>query len=183
MTGIYDDRILSFTNDWINTNDLCRHVKGDKTRIIPAIKDLVDMGYLETKTDGYVKRYKRLDKAQNQEDFDKLMELFESNKLIAIDEINEMKTITTKKGILTKRGEALLDWIQAELLDRAFMVMSRIKYQDTLKLLPHSVVNKRLQRIDEFVDSVMKSLAPLKQEKLILERFQNHTHKLEPFKV
>ena len=63
------------------------------------------------------------------------------------------------------------------------MVMSRIKYQDTLKLLPHSVVNKRLQRIDEFVDSVMKSLAPLKQEKLILERFQNHTHKLEPFKV
>ena len=94
-----------------------------------------------------------------------------------------LKTITTKKGILTKRGEALLDWIQAELLDRAFMVMSRIKYQDTLKLLPHSVVNKRLQRIDEFVDSVMKSLSPLKQEKLILERFQNHTHKLEPFKI
>lgn len=101
----------------------------------------------------------------------------------AIDEINEMKTIVTKKGILTKRGEALLDWIQNELIDRAFMVMTRLKYQDTLKLLPHSVVNKRLQRIDEFVDSVMKSLVPLKQEKLILERFQNHTHKIEPFKI
>jgi len=183
LTGIYDDRILSFTNDWINTNDLCRLVKGDKARIIPACKELVELGYLDMKTDGYVKRYKRLDKAQSQKQFDNLIELFESNKLIAIDEINEMKTIVTKKGILTKRGEALLDWIQNELIDRAFMVMTRLKYQDTLKLLPHSVVNKRLQRIDEFVDSVMKSLSPLKQEKLILERFQNHTHKIEPFKI
>ena len=183
MTGIYDDRILSFTNEWINTNDLVRLVKGDKTKIIPACKELVELGHLDMKTDGYVKRYKRLDKAQSDKQFDNLMELFESNKLIAIDEINEMKTIVTKKGILTRQGEALLDWIQSELLDRAFMVMSRIKYQDTLKLLPHSTVNKRLQRIDEFVNSVMKSLAPLKQEKLILERFQNHTHKLEPFKV
>ena len=183
MTGIYDDRILSFTNEWINTNDLCRLVKGDRTRIIPACKELVELGYLDMKTDGYVKSYKRLDKAQSQKQFDHLIELFESNKLIAIDEINEMKTIVTKKGILTKRGEALLDWIQSELIDRSFMVMTRLKYQDTLKLLPHSVVNKRLQRIDQFVDSVMKSLAPLKQEKLILERFQNHTHKIEPFKI
>jgi hypothetical protein len=183
LTGIYDDRILSFTNDWINTNDLVRRVKGDRTKIIPACKELVELGYLDMKTDGYVKRYKRLDKAQSDKEFDRLMELFESNKLIAIDEINEMKTIVTKKGILTRRGEALLDWIQSELLDRSFMVMSRIKYQKTLKLLPQSIVNKRLQRIDEFVNSVMKCLDPLKQEKLILERFQNHTHKLEPFKV
>ena len=183
MTGIYDDRILSFTNEWINTNDLCKLVKGDRTKIIPACKELVELGYFDMKTDGYVKRYKILDKAQSQKQFDHLIELFESNKLIAIDEINEMKTIVTKKGILTKRGEALLDWIQSELIDRSFMVMTRLKYQDTLKLLPHSVVNKRLQRIDQFVDSVMKSLAPLKQEKLILERFQNHTHKIEPFKI
>ena len=183
MTGIYDDRILSFTNDWINTNDLVRRVKGDKTKIIPACKELVELGYLDMKTDGYVKRYKRLDKAQSQKQFDHLIELFESNKLIAIDEINEMKTIVTKKGILTRRGEALLDWIQSELIDRSFMVMTRLKYQDTLKLLPHSIVNKRLQRIDEFVNSVMKCLAPLKQEKLILERFQNHTHKIQPFKI
>ena len=183
MTGIYDDRILSFTNDWVGTNELCRLVKGDKPRVIHATKELLALGYLEMRIDGHVKRYRRLDKAQSQKQFDHLIELFESNKLIAIDEINEMKTIVTKKGILTKRGEALLDWIQSELIDRSFMVMTRLKYQDTLKLLPHSVVNKRLQRIDEFVDSVMKSLSPLKQEKLILERFQNHTHKLEPFKI
>ena len=34
-------------------------------------------------------------------------------------------------------------------------------YQDTLKTITHSLVNKRLQRIDEFVDSVMKSLSSL----------------------
>jgi len=183
LTGIYDDRILSFTNNWISTNDLCRLVKGDKSGVIPAIKRLLSLNYLEMRTSDNKIEYKRIDKAQNQEDFDWIMKLFESNKLTAINEINEMKTITTKKGILTKRGEALLDWIQSELLDRSFMVMTRIKYQDTLKLLPHSIVNKRLQRIDEFVDSVMRSLKPLNQEKLILERFQNHTHKLEPFKV
>ena len=183
MTGIYDDRILSFTNNWISTNDLCRLVKGDKSGTIPAIKDLLSRDYLESRPIDTKIEYRRIDKAQNQESFDRLMELFESNKLIAIDEMNEIKPITTKKGTLTKRGEVLLDWVQSELLDRAFMVMSRIKYQDTLKLLPHSVVNKRLARIDEFVDSVMKLLEPLNEKKLILERFQNNTHKLEHFKI
>ena len=143
----------------------------------------MDRNYVEMRRMGNQILYRRIDKAQTQVDFDRLMELFESNKLIAIDEMNEIKPITTKKGTLTKRGEELLDYVQSELLDRAFMVMSRIKYQDTLKLLPHSVVNKRLQRIDEFVDSVMRSLRPLNEEKLILERFQNHTHTLEPFKI
>lgn len=183
MTEIYDDRILSFTNNWISTNDLCSLVKGDKSRIIPAIKHLWSREYLETQTNGYIIEYRRIDKAQSNEQFASMMKTFESNKLTAINEINEMKTITTKKGILTKRGEALLDWIQSELLDRSFMVMTRIKYQDTLKLLPHSVVNKRLQTIQNFVDGVMESLKPLKNEKLILERFQTHTHKLESFKV
>ena len=183
MTGIYDDRILSFTNEWISTNELCRLVKGDKAGIIPAIKALVALDFLESRQVGKKGiEYRRIDKAQSQESFDRLMELFESNKLIAIDEMNEIKPVTIE-GIFTKEGITLLDYVQSELLDRAFMVMSRIKYQDTLKLLPHSVVNKRLQRIDEFVDSVMRSLRPLNEEKLILERFQNHTHTLEPFKI
>ena len=63
------------------------------------------------------------------------------------------------------------------------MVMSRLRYQQVLKLLPNTVMNKRLQTIQKFVDGVMESLEPLKNEELILERFQNHTHKLEPFKV
>jgi len=43
--------------------------------------------------------------------------------------------------------------------------------------------SRRLQIIQKFVDGVIESLEPLNNEKLILERFQNHTHKLEPFKV
>jgi hypothetical protein len=182
LTGIYDDRILSFTNEWISTNALCSKVKGDRTGIIPAIKSLMDRNYVEMRRMGNQILYRRIDKAQTQVDFDQLMELFESNKLIAIDEMNEIKPVTIE-GIFTKEGITLLDWVQSELLDRAFMVMSRIKYQGALKLLPHSVVNKRLARIDEFVDSVMKLLEPLNEKKLILERFQNHTHTLEPFKI
>ena len=98
MTGIYDDRILSFTNEWISTNDLCRLVKGDKAGTIPAIKDLLSRNYLESRTIDRKIEYKRIDKGQTQVDFDRLMELFESNKLIAIDEMNEIKPITTKKG-------------------------------------------------------------------------------------
>ena len=187
MTGIYDDRILGFTANWISTNDLCKLVKGDNAGIKGkkgALTELVDMGYLETRTNGYIIEYKRIDKGQDSKQFDVMMATFELNKEIAINEMNHLNYyITTKNGILTKKGEKLLDYIQSELLDRSFMVMTRLKYQQTLKLLPHAVINKRLQTIQKFIDSVMKSLEVLNNEKLILERFQNHTHTLQPFKV
>jgi len=184
LTGIYDDRILGFTAEWISTNDLCTAVKGDKSGIIPAIKELEDMGYLEMRTNGYLKEYKRVDKAQNRNQFDVMMATFELNKEIAIKEMGHLNySITTKNEILTKKGEVLLDYVQIELIDRSFMVMSRLRYQQVLKLLPHAVMNRRLHIIQKFVNDVMESLEPLKNEKLILERFQNHTHKLEPFKV
>ena len=184
MTGIYDDRILGFTAEWISTNDLCKLVKGDKAGVIPAIKELVDMGYLEMRTNGYLKEYKRVDKAQDTKQFDVMMATFDLNKQIAIDEMKHLNySIVTKNGILTKKGEKLLDYVQTELIDRSFMVMTRLRYQQVLKLLPHAVMNKRLQTIQKFVDGIMESLEPLKNEKLILEKFQNHTHKLEPFKV
>jgi hypothetical protein len=184
LTGIYDDRILGFTAEWVSTNDLCSQVKGDKAGVIPAIKELEDMGYLEMRTNGYLKEYKRIDKAQDSKQFDVMMATFDLNKTIAMGEMIRLDySITTKNGILTKKGETLLDYVQTELIDRSFMVMSRLRYQQVLKLLPHAVMNKRLQTIQKFVDGVMESLEPLKNEKLILERFQNHTHKLEPFKV
>ncbi len=187
MTEIYDDRILSNTTEWINTNPLCRLVKGNKSAIIPAIKELVKRGYLEPRSVGKKKKeYRRIDKAQSDEQFDYMMSVkgaFEMNKQTAINKIKDLNLIITKKGKLTKKADDLLDLIQTQLLDMAFMVMIRLKYQDTLKLLPHSVVNKRLQTIQKFVDGVMESLKPLKNEKLILERFQTHSHKLESFKV
>ncbi len=180
----YDDRIFANTSTWISTNVLCRLVKGDKSHITIAIKHLLERGYLEKRTDGYIIEYRRIDKAQSNDQFDDMMTNFEDNKQTAVNEIVlHNYPILTKKGKLTKKADDLLDWIQTQLLDMAFLVMIRLKYQDTLKLLPHSVVNKRLQTIQNFIDSVMESLKPLKNEKLILERFQTHTHKLEPFKV
>ena len=109
---------------------------------------------------------------------------FDLNKEIAKKELKRLDySIATKIGILTRTGEELLDYIQTELLDRPFMLMTRVKYQQTLKLLPHSVGNKRVYSIQKFIDDVLKDLEVLKNEKLIMERFQNHTHKLQPFKV
>ena len=187
MTEIYDDRIYANTTQWINTNPLCRLINGNKSAIIPAIKELVKRGYLETQPNKFGKpEYRRIDKAQSDEHFDNMMSVkgaFEKNKQTAITRMKDLNLIVTKEGKLTKKCDALLDWIQSELLDMAFMIMIRFKYQDTLKLLPHSVVNKRIQIIQNFIDSVMESLKPLKNEKLIREHFQNHTHQLAGFKV
>jgi hypothetical protein len=184
LTGTYDDRILAFTAEWITTNDLCRLVHGSKSGIIPAIKELLDLGYLETKTDGYIIQYRRIDKAPSNNQFDVMMATFDLNKEIAKKEMKRLDySIATKIGILTRKGEELLDYIQTELLDRPFMLMTRVKYQQTLKLLPHSIRNKRVYSIQKFIDDVLKDLELLKNEKLIMERFQNHTHKLQPFKV
>jgi len=182
LTLIYDNRILSFTDEWISSNTLCTKVKGSKSGTIQAIKILEIMGHLESKRVVNTIEYRKTNKGQSDKDFDKLIELFEDNKLIAIKEMKEMKPVTIE-GIFTKEGITLLDWVQSELLDRAFMVMSRIKYQGVLEILPQVVANKRVERIDEFVDSVMKLLEPLNEKKLILERFQNNTHKLEHFKI
>jgi hypothetical protein len=113
------------------------------------------------------------------------MNNLEASKQTALSEIKKMSNrITTKKTKkITKRGIRLLNWIQSELLDMTFMVMIRFKYQDTLKLLPHSVINQRLQTIQNFIDSVMNELTVFKNEKLIREYFQNHTHTLQSFKV
>jgi len=187
LTGIYDDRILAFTAEWISTNDLCRLIHGDNSKIKGdkgALRELVDSGYLETRTNGYIIEYRRIDKAVSNNQFDVMIATFELNKETVLDEMKHLDySIATKLGILTRKGEELLDFIQTELLDRPFMLMTRVKYQQTLKLLPHSIGNKRVYRIQKFIDDVMKDLEVLKNEKLIMERFQNHTHKLQPFKV
>ena len=184
-TGIYDDRILANTAEWISTNALCTLIKGVKTRIIPALRDLKDMGHLETRTVGNLIEYRRVDRAIDNHQFDVMMaSIFEFNRDVAFDEMKKMNySITTKNGILTKKGKELLDYVQSELLDRSFMIMTRLKYQEALKMLPHTVVDRRLQKIQKFIDSVMKELDKFEEPELIKEQFQNHTHKLEPFKV
>ena len=106
MTGIYDDRILAFTAEWITTNDLCRLVHGSKSGIIPAIKELLDLGYLETKTDGYIIQYRRIDKAPSNNQFDVMMATFDLNKEIAKKEMQTFRLFYCNKNwnIDKKRG-------------------------------------------------------------------------------
>jgi len=187
-TGIYDDRILANTAEWISTNELCTLIKGDNTKIKGAngaLRDLKDMGYLETRTVGNLIEYRRIDQAIDNHQFEVMMaSIFVFNRDIAFNEMKKMGyVLTTKNGILTKKGDELLAYVQSELIDRSFMIMTRLKYQETLKMLPHTVVNQRLQKIQKFIDSVMKELDKFEEKELIKEQFQNHTHKIQPFKV
>lgn len=181
---------MAFTSpiDWTKRPDILRAIPGDPSGISKDLQALLGLKWLEKRTvkskNGQnVNEYRRIDIPQNKDQFDSMMKFFEDNKQLAINKIKDLNLIVTKKGKLTKKCDALLDWIQSELLDMAFMVMIRFKYQDTLKLLPHSVINQRLQIIQNFVDSVMESLRPLKNDKLIREHFQNHTHQISAFKV
>ena len=188
MIGIYEDRILNLTTRWTRRTSILRAIPGDPTGISKDLQALIDRKWLEKRTvksqsGQNVDEYRRIDIPQNKDQFDSMMKFFENNKQLAIKEIKNLNLIVTKKGKLTKKCEALLNGIQSELLDMAFMVMIRFKYQDTLKLLPHNVINQRLQIIQKFVDSVMESLEPWKNDKLIREHFQNHTHQLAAFKV
>jgi len=184
-TGIYDDRILANTAEWISTNALCTLIKGDKTRIIPALRDLKDMGHLETRTVGNLIEYRRVDRAIDNHQFDVMMaSIFEFGKDTAFEEMKKMNySMTTKNKKITKKGKELLAYIQSDLFDRSFLIMTRLRYQEILKMLPHTVINQRLQKIQKFIDSVMKELDKFEEPELIKEQFQNHTHKLEPFKV
>ena len=184
-TGIYDDRILANTAEWISTNELCTLIKGDKTRIIPALRDLKDMGHLETRTVGNLIEYRRVDRAIDNHQFDVMMaSIFEFGKDTAFEEMKKMNySMTTKNKKITKKGKELLAYIQSDLFDRSFLIMTRLRYQEILKMLPHTVINQRLQKIQKFIDSVMKELDKFEEKELIKEQFQNHTHKIQPFKV
>ena len=120
MTGTYDDRILAFTAEWITTNDLCRLVHGSKSGIIPAIKELLDLGYLETKTDGYIIQYRRIDKAPSNNQFDVMMATFDLNKEIAKKEMKRLD--------YSRKGEELLDYIQTIYAHDSSKVPQKLEY-------------------------------------------------------
>ena len=181
----YDDKILGLTAEWIGTNELSRRAKADKQGISKSARDLKDMGHLETRTVGNLIEYRRVDRAIDNHQFDVMMaSIFEFGKDTAFEEMKKMNySMTTKNKKITKKGKELLAYIQSDLFDRSFLIMTRLRYQEILKMLPHTVINQRLQKIQKFIDSVMKELDKFEEPELIKEQFQNHTHKLEPFKV
>ena len=190
LEGIYFDRILDLTSFWIGKSRILSSIRGDPTGITNDLKELLRLEWIE-KQDGIaysgqkIVEYRRKDIPQTLDQLDNIMTTFEDNKETAIEEMKKIKyCITTKNPKkISKRGKDLLSWIQSELVDRAFMVTIRIKYQGRLGLLHPSVMNQRVKVVEKFIDGVMKELTLFKNDKIIQEYFQNHTHKLEPFKI
>jgi hypothetical protein len=190
LEGTYYDRILNMTSFWTPKGNILRSIGGNPTGITNDLKELLRLEWIEKK-DGIAESgqkivlYRRIDMSQTLDQLENIMTTFELNKETAIEEMIKMKyCITTKNPKkISKKGKELLSWIQSELLDSAFMVTIRIKYQGTLGLLLPSVMNQRVKVVERFIDEVMKELALFKNDKMIKEYFQNHTHKLEPFKI
>jgi len=183
LTTNYDGRILGFTHDWISTNKLIRKVHGNKTLILKAIKDLEAIDYLESRKVKNTKEYKRIDDAQTETEFNKMMkDTFEWNQKQELDRIDTTVSITKGSGIkLTKEGEELLDHIQSE-IDRAYMVIIRTKYQVQLEILPNNIAQPRIRWLKQHIANIMDSLKEHYPKEAIREYFQNHTKKLE-FKI
>ncbi len=175
---------------WTSKRVILSTIHGDPTGITHDLKQLLRLEWIE-KRDGIadsgqkIVEYRRKDIPQTLDQLENIMDTFENNKETAIEEMKKMKyCITTKNPKkISKKGKDLLSWIQSELIDRAFMVTIRIKYQGRLELLHPSVMNQRVKVVEKFIDEVMKELTLFKNDKIIQEYFQNHTHKLEPFKI
>ena len=190
LEGIYFDRILSETSFWTPKRNILHNIRGDPTGITNDLKELLRLEWLE-KQDGVAEsgqkivEYRRKDIPQTSDQLENIMITFENNKETAIKEMKKMKyCITTKNPKkISKKGKDLLNWVQSELLDRPFMITIRIKYQGRLGLLLPTVMNQRVKVLEKRIDEVMKELTALKNDKMIKEYFQNHTHRLEPFKI
>ena len=186
MTTIYDDKILNLTSNWRATNDIVRKVGGDKSAIIQALKRLLEIGYLETKPDTNKILYKRMDTAQNEFDFLQMMEVLEINQKRELNVIKQIPTIMMKDGKgFRKKGLELLEHIQEE-VNRAYMVIIRMDYQQKLGIIPYKIAKERKEKLDKHIEKIMSTILNKYQEKktrtAIQEYFQNHTMKLE-FKI
>ena len=190
MEGTYYDRILNMTSFWTPKGNILSSIGGNPTGITNDLKGLLRLEWIEKK-DGIAESgqkivlYRRIDMPQTLEQFNNAMDNFDDNLEEAIKEMKKMKyCITTKNPKkISKRGKDLLNWVQSELLDRPFMITIRIKYQGRLGLLLPTVMNQRVKVLEKRIDEVMKELTALKNDKMIKEYFQNHTHRLEPFKI
>lgn len=186
MTTIYDDKILNLTSNWRATNDIVRKVGGDKSGIIQALKRLLEIGYLETKPDTNKIVYKRKDTAQSEFDFLQMMAVFEMNQKTELNVIKQIPTIMMNDGVrFRKKGLELLEHIQEE-VNRAYMVIIRLDYQQKLEIIPYKIAKDRKEKLDKYIQKIMSTILNKYQEEKIRtsiqEYFQSHTMKLE-FKI
>ena len=178
------------TTGWTSKRVILSEIHGDPTGITKDLKECLRLEWLEKRVEvadsgqKYYK-YRRIDMPQTLEQFKEIMKGFEERKQDAIQEIKQMKyCITTPKTKkITKKGKDFLNRVQSELLDMAFMITIRLKYQGTLKIEPQSLMNERVKVVEKYIDGVMKELKLFNNEKIIKEYFQNHTHQLTAFKI
>lgn len=176
MTTYYDDKILTYTSQWITTNGLVRCVRGNKTRIVKAIHDLESEGYLESRKVGNTIQYSRKDNVETNYNFNKLIDVFQMNQNVEFDEIEKIKDLKTKSGKLSKRSRDLLEHIE-EQVDSAYKITIRTKYQEKLGLIPYRIAQKRIEILESIISKIMNTINTKYSEdvKLIQEYFQNHS--------
>ena len=126
---------------------------------------------------------------QTDKDFQSILEIFEINQKIILTEIKKLPyQITTKSRSrsksgsykLTPRVKDLFKLIQVE-IDKAIIIMSELKDEQSLKIIPQITVNKRLQSILKIMDTTFTSLDKFDDQKIIQDYFYSHIQKISEF--
>lgn len=126
---------------------------------------------------------------QTDENFKSILKIFEINQKIILTEIKKLPyQIRTKSRSrsrsssykLTPRVKDLFKLIQDE-IDRAIIIMTGLKEQELLKIIPHITVNTRLQSILKIMDTTFTSLDKFDDQKIIQEYFHTHIQKISEF--
>ena len=127
--------------------------------------------------------------AQTDEDFQSILKIFEINQKIVLTEIKKLpyqirtesrSRSRTGSYKLTPRVKDLFKLIQDE-IDRAITIMTGLKDQELLKLIPHTTVNKRLQSILKIMDTTFTALGKFNDQEIIQEYFYSHIQKISEF--
>jgi hypothetical protein len=178
----YEDRILENTGNWIHTNDLVRHVRGDKTGIINTVKGLINDESLDSKKEGNRVLYKRNDLSTDYS-FRRLMEVHQWNYDQVLNALEKVPKLSTKKGKLSSKAKSLLKHLEY-LLDGSMILIGRINYQNTLGIISKQVAQQRIAMENQVTSQVMKKINTKyeKEQKLIQEFFQDHNKELR-FKI
>ena len=126
---------------------------------------------------------------QTDEDFQSLFKIFEINQKTILIEIKKLpyqirtdSRSRSRSGSykLTPRVKDLFVLIRAE-IDRAITVMAKLKDQELLKLIPHTIVNRRLQVILKIMDATFTALDKFDDQEIIMEHFHSHIQKISEF--
>jgi len=126
---------------------------------------------------------------QTDEDFQSVLKIFENNQKKVLSEIKKLPyQIRTQSRTrsrtgsykLTPRVKDLFKLIQAE-IDRAIAVLSGLKNQESLKLISHTTVNKRMQPILKIMDITFTALGKFDDQEIVVGHFHAHIQKISEF--